>query len=31
MAAAFRKGKECYPALRVVVIDRRGIILGDSG
>ena len=31
MAAAFRKGKERYPTLRVVVIDRRGIILGDSG
>ena len=31
MAEAFRKGKECYPGLRVVVIDRKGIILGDSG
>ncbi|NYT17477.1 MAG: cobalt-precorrin-5B (C(1))-methyltransferase [Methanomicrobiales archaeon] len=31
MAEAFRKGKECYPGLRVVVIDRSGIILGDSG
>ncbi len=31
MAAAFRYGKERYPGLRVVVIDRRGIILGDSG
>jgi len=31
MAKAFRNGKERYPGLRVVVIDRRGIILGDSG
>jgi cobalt-precorrin-5B (C1)-methyltransferase len=31
MAKAFRNGKERYPGLRVVVINRRGIILGDSG
>ncbi len=31
MAAAFRKGKERHPGLRVVVVDRSGSILGDSG
>jgi cobalt-precorrin-5B (C1)-methyltransferase len=31
MARAFRNGKERYPGLRVVVIDRNGIVLGDSG
>jgi cobalt-precorrin-5B (C1)-methyltransferase len=30
MEEAFRNGKKRYPGLRVVVIDRRGIILGDS-
>lgn len=31
MNAAFEKGKERYPALRVVLIDRRYRVLGDSG
>ncbi|NTW92466.1 MAG: cobalt-precorrin-5B (C(1))-methyltransferase, partial [Methanoregulaceae archaeon] len=31
MREAFRKGRSCYPALRVIVLDRRGLILGDSG
>lgn len=31
MAAAFQKARSRYPALRIVVVDRRGIILGDSG
>ena len=28
---AFRRGKRLYPRLRVVVIDRKGTVLGDSG
>jgi cobalt-precorrin-5B (C1)-methyltransferase len=31
MAVAFSKGRSCYPSLRIVVIDRQGLILGDSG
>lgn len=31
MEQAFRSAKEQYPALRVVVIDREGKIIGDSG
>ena len=31
MVAAFQKARSRYPALRIVVIDRRGMILGDSG
>lgn len=31
MLAAFRKGKERYPGLRVVIVDRNGSIMGDSG
>jgi cobalt-precorrin-5B (C1)-methyltransferase len=31
MLAAFRKGKESYPGLRVVIVDRNGSIMGDSG
>jgi cobalt-precorrin-5B (C1)-methyltransferase len=31
MREAFRKGRSYYPALRVIVLDRRGLILGDSG
>lgn len=31
MLAAFRKGKERYPGLRVVIVDRTGDVLGDSG
>jgi cobalt-precorrin-5B (C1)-methyltransferase len=31
MEKAFRTAKEKYPSLRVVVIDRKGIIIGDSG
>ena len=31
MHASFLKGKERYPRLRVVIVDRNGNILGDSG
>jgi cobalt-precorrin-5B (C1)-methyltransferase len=31
MRAAFGKGKERYPGLRVVIVDRDGSIMGDSG
>jgi cobalt-precorrin-5B (C1)-methyltransferase len=31
MTEAFRRGKRLYPRLRVVLVDRKGIILGDSG
>jgi cobalt-precorrin-5B (C1)-methyltransferase len=31
MFAAFSKGKERYPRLRVVIVDRNGTIMGDSG
>jgi cobalt-precorrin-5B (C1)-methyltransferase len=31
MQEAFRRGKRLYPRLRVVVIDRKGSIVGDSG
>jgi cobalt-precorrin-5B (C1)-methyltransferase len=31
MLAAFRKGKERYPGLRIVIVDRDGSIMGDSG
>ncbi len=31
MKEAFRRGKKLYPLLRVVLVDRKGIILGDSG
>jgi cobalt-precorrin-5B (C1)-methyltransferase len=31
MQEAFRKGNAMYPGLRVVILNRRGIVLGDSG
>ena len=31
MFAAFSKGKERYPGLRIVIVDRNGTIMGDSG
>ncbi len=31
MSAAFSKGKERYPGLRIVILDRNGTIMGDSG
>jgi cobalt-precorrin-5B (C1)-methyltransferase len=31
MLAAFRIGKEKYPGLRVVIVDRNGSLIGDSG
>jgi cobalt-precorrin-5B (C1)-methyltransferase len=31
MVEAFRRGKRLHPLLRVVLVDRKGIILGDSG
>jgi cobalt-precorrin-5B (C1)-methyltransferase len=31
MGEAFRRGKVNYPRLRVMVLDRKGIVLGDSG
>jgi cobalt-precorrin-5B (C1)-methyltransferase len=31
MQEAFHRGKRLYPRLRVVVIDRKGTVLGDSG
>ncbi|HNI42499.1 MAG TPA: cobalt-precorrin-5B (C(1))-methyltransferase, partial [Methanoregulaceae archaeon] len=31
MQASFLKGKEQYPRLRVVIVDRNGNIMGDSG
>jgi cobalt-precorrin-5B (C1)-methyltransferase len=29
--AAFAKGKDRYPGLRIVIVDRNGAIMGDSG
>jgi cobalt-precorrin-5B (C1)-methyltransferase len=31
MLAAFAKGKEKYPGLRIVIVDRNGTVMGDSG
>ncbi|NYT20218.1 MAG: cobalt-precorrin-5B (C(1))-methyltransferase [Methanomicrobiales archaeon] len=31
MEGAFHTAKERYPGLRIVVIDRKGVIMGDSG
>jgi cobalt-precorrin-5B (C1)-methyltransferase len=31
MQDAFRRGKAIYPRLRVIILNRRGIVLGDSG
>ncbi len=31
MAEAFCKGRSRYPSLRIVILNRRGLILGDSG
>jgi cobalt-precorrin-5B (C1)-methyltransferase len=31
MLAAFAKGKERYPGLRIVIVNRNGTIMGDSG
>ncbi len=30
MSAAFRKGRERFPGLRVVIVDREGSVLGDT-
>lgn len=31
MSAALRKGRERYPKVRTVIVDREGSVLGDSG
>jgi cobalt-precorrin-5B (C1)-methyltransferase len=31
MVEAFRRGRVNFPQLRIIVLDRRGIVLGDSG